>query len=275
MTARFVRSPKGVLLLVFLPLILLGAVAVGPAAALPHLAVAVAGAYLGDLLPGWAARRPFRGSTSPLLSGLIVGFVLGVETPSVVTLAVATVASASKYVLRTGRGHVFNPAALALALAVPVWGAGESWWGALPDLPWPFAVVLIALGAVVVDRVAKWPMALAFLGVYFGVFTAVGLGEPARVAEMFREPFVQAALFLAFFMLTDPPTSPGRGRDQLWMGALAAVVACAAQLAGVGQTYLLLGALAVNVALAAQRLAQDVAFRSAARRTSGLTGSAT
>ncbi len=262
LTARFVRSPKGTLLLAFLPLLLLGVAATGGGAALMHVLVAVAGACLGDLLPGWAARRPLRGSTSPLLSGLIVAFVLGVETPPSVTLAVAVLATASKYVLRTGRGHVFNPAALALALAVPIWGAAESWWGALPDLPWPFLLVLVILGAIVVDRVAKWPMVLVFLGVYFGLFTAVGLTEPARVAEMFRPPFVQAALFLAFFMLTDPPTSPGREGDQLWLGALAAAVSCAAQLAGAGQTYLLLGLLAANAALALQRLAQDAAFRS-------------
>src|SRR5712691_2604631 len=52
------------------------------------------------------------------------------------------------------------------------------------------------------------------------------------VAEKFRAPFVQAALFLALCMLTDPPTSPSRYRDQVWVGALAAATACAAQLLG-------------------------------------------
>jgi len=261
--ARFVRSPKGTLLLGFLPLMLCGVALGGEAGpAAWHLLVAVAGAYLGDLLPGWAAGRPPRGSTSPLLSGLIVAFVLGVETPAAVTLAVAVLATASKFVLRTGRGHVFNPAGLALALAVPIWGTAESWWGALPDLPWPFLLVLLIVGGVVVDRVARWSLVLVFLGVYFGFFTGVALSAPERVAEMFRPPFVQAALFLAVFMLTDPPTSPGRERDQLWIGALAAVVAGAAQLAGAGQTYLLLGLLAANAALALQRLAQGAAARS-------------
>jgi enediyne biosynthesis protein E5 len=255
---RFVRSPRGALLAAFVPLLLLGGASVG-VVALPHVLVAVAGAYLAELLPGRVAGVPFRGSTSPLLTGLIVAFVLGVETPLLVTLAVGVLATGSKHVLRTERRHVFNPAGLALAVAVPVWGTDESWWGALPDQPWPLLLVLPLLGAWIVDRVAKWPMVLAFLGVYFGTFTAVGLVHSSAVAEMFRGPFVQAALFLCAFMLTDPPTSPGRDRDQLWMGALAAAVSCTAQLAGAGQIYLLLGLLATNAALAAQRVVQRAA----------------
>jgi enediyne biosynthesis protein E5 len=60
-------------------------------------------------------------------------------------------------------------------------------------------------------------------------------------------------VFLACFMLTDPPTSPGRYRDQVWFGALAAVTSCAAQLLGLGESYLLVGLLVGNAALAAQR----------------------
>jgi hypothetical protein len=58
-------------------------------------------------------------------------------------------------------------------------------------------------------------------------------------------------------MLTDPPTSPGKESDQVRMGALAGLVAAAAQLAGAGQVYLLLGLLAVNVALTLQRWLAD------------------
>ena len=63
---------------------------------------------------------------------------------------------------------------------------------------------------------------------------------------MFREPFLQAALFLAFFMLTDPPTSPNRYGDQVWFGVLAALSAGAAQLLGAGQVFLLIGVLVVE-----------------------------
>ena len=117
--------------------------------------------------------------------------------------------------------------------------------------------MLLAVGAVV-DRVNKWPMVLSFLGAYFALFAVLAFLQPAQVAptqvaEMFRDPFVQAVIFLAAFMLTDPPTSPGRYVDQVWIGLLAAVVSGVAQLQGAGQAYLLIGPLAGNLALAARR----------------------
>ena len=135
-------------------------------------------------------------------------------------------------------------------------GSGESWWGALAELPAPWTLVLCVMGVLLVERLNKLPLLLTFLLVYFGAFTAISFSQPQLVAEMFRPPFLQAALFLAFFMLTDPPTSPGKASDQVWMGALAGFVAAGAQLAGLGQAYLLVGLLAVNVALTVQRLGQ-------------------
>ena len=119
--------------------------------------------------------------------------------------------------------------------------AGHSW------------LLVLAGGAVIVDRINKFPLVLTFAAVYFGLFTLLGLNDPASVAEMFRAPFVQAVVFLAMFMLTDPPTSPGRYVDQIWVGVLAAVSACVGQLAGAGQAYLLVGVLVGNAALAMRR----------------------
>ena len=60
------------------------------------------------------------------------------------------------------------------------------------------------------------PAVLAFLGSYYLLFTVTAfVGDPARVAELFRAPDLHAALFFAFFMVTDPPTSPPKQRDQI------------------------------------------------------------
>lgn len=258
---RTLRTPKGLLALVFLALWTAAAAGTGWSAALTSLGWAIAGAAAVEVLAGRAGGGNWRWPSSALLSGAIVAFVLGVETPGLVVATVGALASASKYLLATRRGHVFNPAGLALLAAVPLFATGQSWWGALADRPGLWALLLVAAGALVVERVNKFPLALTFLGTLFGLFALIGLAEPARVAEMFRPPFVQSALFLASFMLTDPPTSPGKAADQVWMGALAGAVAVAAQLAGAGQAYLLLGLLAVNVALAVQRWAQGRAQR--------------
>lgn len=254
---RYLRTPKGALTVAFIPLLAAAGNALGWSTVLPQVATAVAGACLVELLvwkvDGGARRVP----TSALLSGLIVAFVLGLETPWPVTLAVGSLATASKYLLRTRRGHVFNPAALALLAAIPLFGTGQSWWGALPDLPWPWLLLLLVGGAWVVDRIDKFPLVLSFGAAYFGLLTAVALANPARVAEVFRTPFVQAALFFAFFMLTDPPTAPGRSAEQVRIGVLVAAVACLALLLGAGEAYLPVGLLVGNLALAARQLARS------------------
>src|SRR5207244_2548117 len=152
--------------------------ATGWTAVLPHLAWTVGGAVLVDVLAAWAGGRGWRWPSSALLSGLIVAFVLGVETAGPVAAAVGAAASASKYVLTSRRGHVFNPAALALALAVPLFATGQSWWGALADMPAAWSVLLVLGGALIVDRVNKWPMALSFLGGYFGLFLVAAMADP-------------------------------------------------------------------------------------------------
>ena len=103
------------------------------------------------------------------------------------------------------------------------------------------------------DRINKFPLVLTFLGTYFGLFTLAAFVAPGHVAEMFRPPFVEVVAFLAVFMLTDPPTSPVRYRDQVWIGVLTAATATTAQLLGLGQAYLLIGVLVGNAALAVQR----------------------
>jgi Na+-translocating ferredoxin:NAD+ oxidoreductase RnfD subunit len=150
------------------------------------------------------------------------------------------------------RLQLFNPAALALLVSVPLFGAGQSWWGALAERPWPW-VLLLAGGVLVVDRVNPFPLVLAFTGAYFALLTLAGLVAPAAAAELFRPPFLQAAQFLALFMLTDPPTAPARPAEQVGIGLLAAAVACLAQVLGAGQMYLLIGLLAGNLALAGRR----------------------
>jgi Na+-translocating ferredoxin:NAD+ oxidoreductase RnfD subunit len=250
---QFIRTPKGTLLIIFLALFGLGGAAVGWQSAVPQLLAAVLGATLTDLVVERFHRRAHGWPVSALLSGMIVGFVLGPATPLAITLAVAILATLSKHLFATARWHVFNPAALALLVSAPLFGAAQSWWGALPDLGWPFVLLLLTAGAIIVDRINKFPLVLAFLGASFGLLTGLSMIDPVTAAELLRTPFLQATLFLAFFMLTDPPTSPSRYKDQVAIGLLVGVSSVAAQVLGAGQSYLLVGLLVGNVAFAIRR----------------------
>src|SRR4029453_495924 len=76
---------------------------------------------------------------------------------------------------------------------------------------------------------------------------AAFLGDPNGVAEVFRTPDLQAVLFFAFFILTDPPTSPVKYRDQLLCGVIVAAVSYAAYEWVGAAYYLLAGVLVGNV----------------------------
>ena len=251
--ARLARTPKAQLLLIFAVLLAIAGPSAGGTGLATNLAAAIVPACAIDAVWMSISARRFRFPTSALLSAIIVFFILSPRESWLVVGWTSTFAIVSKRVLRTEREHIFNPAALALVWAPIAFGSGESWWGALGDLSWAWIPVLLAMGLFLVDRLNKFPLVLTFLAVYFCFFTLAAVSNPHAVAEMFREPFVQAALFLAFFMLTDPPTSPNRCLDQIWFGLAAAVSAGVAQLLGAGQVYLLLGVLVPNAVLALVR----------------------
>jgi Na+-translocating ferredoxin:NAD+ oxidoreductase RnfD subunit len=258
---RFWRTPKGTLLLVFVPILAVAIAGQGPRTVLPGLVGAVVAACLVELAATRFVGGQWQVPSSALITGLIVAMVLSPHQSAVVAIAASAIAVGSKYVLRTRREHIFNPAAFALVAVILIFGADESWWGALADLAWPLSLIVVAAGVVVAQKTNKFPQVLAFLASYFLLFTLISLGNPTAVAEMFRDPYAQSALFLAFFMLTDPPTSPSRYADQLWFGVLTAVLCVATELVGLGEAYLLLGVLVANAALAVRRDLGRVAYR--------------
>jgi Na+-translocating ferredoxin:NAD+ oxidoreductase RnfD subunit len=153
----------------------------------------------------------------------------------------------SKYVLRTRAANVFNPAALAIVVLFPVLHAGQSWWGALPEVPLAAQAALPVTGIFIADRVNKMPLVVAFLLIYYALFTvAAFVADPSWVAEVFRAPDLQAVLYFAFFILTDPPTSPVRYPDQLAFAAIVAIVSFAIFEMSGAVFYLLAGVLAGN-----------------------------
>ncbi len=247
---RFFRTPKGILTLLLVAL--LAVAALGEADAVAHwhpFAATVAAAAAADLLllRWWKGRWEF--PSGAVLTGMLVGMVMSPHEPWYVGGVTAASAVALKYVLRTRSANMFNPAALALVGAYYAFKAGHSWWGALPDMSLALSLpALLATGVFIAHRVNKLPLVLTFLGVFYACFTTASfVGDPARVAEAFITPDLRAALFCAFFILTDPPTSPTRPRDQVICGALVAVVSVATYLAFGVVFYLLAGVLAGNV----------------------------
>jgi Na+-translocating ferredoxin:NAD+ oxidoreductase RnfD subunit len=214
----------------------------------PGLAAAViAAALLDTFLLRWL-RGEWQFPSGAILTGLLVAMILIPREPWYVPACTSAIAISSKYIARTRSANVFNPAALALVAAFYIFHTAQNWWGALPNISLFALVVLFATGVFIADRVNKIPLVLVFLGVYFTLFTMTAyLSDPAKVSEIFRAPDLHAALFFAFFILTDPPTAPVKYRDQLICGAIVAVTGYLA-FEWIGAVYYLLaGVLVGNV----------------------------
>jgi Na+-translocating ferredoxin:NAD+ oxidoreductase RnfD subunit len=220
----------------------------GPGRLAPGLLSSLAAAGVLDALILRAREGRWTFPDGAILSALFVTMVLSPHEPWYVAAVTTLIAVASKYLVRGRSANVFNPAAVAIVATSRIFDTGQSWWGALPDVHPAAVLVLFATGLFITDRVNKMPLVITFLGTYFALFTATAfLADPARVAEIFRSPDAQAVLFFAFFILTDPPTSPVKYRDQVICAVIVAVVSYAIfELAG-AVSYLLIAVLAGNV----------------------------
>ena len=254
-TRHFVRTPKGLLTAILVVTAMVAAWLEGIPLVLPGVLAATTAAVATDVGIVRAGRGEWTAPSGAVLSGLFVALVLSPHEHPIIAVAASVLAVSSKHLFRAGPANVFNPAALALVMTAVLFDAGQSWWGALPELGWAGVPVLLATGWFIADRTNKLPLVLAFLGVHFGLFTAAAFLVDARgVAEVFRAPDLHMALFFAVFMLADPPTCPVHYRDQVWFGALVAGASFVAFEAWGWLYFLLAGLLVGNVAWGGLRM---------------------
>ena len=246
--ARFFATPKGMLTLILAGLLIIAVPGQGTRHVALGLTAAMASAGLVDLFILRRRKKVWEFPSGAVLTAMIVTMVLRAQEPWYVPAITSVIGVAGKYVFRSKTANVFNPAALAIVISFYIFHTGQSWWGALADLNPLAKILLLAGGAFITDRVNKMPLALTFLGAYFGLFTATSFfGKPLDVAEIFRTPDAEAALYFAAIILTDPPTSPAKYRDQIVYGIIAAVVSFGVFEATGVVYYLLAGLLAANV----------------------------
>lgn len=203
-----------------------------------------------------------------ILTGMLIAMVLTRESNLAVVAVTAALAVVLKHVIRTSWSNVFNPAALALIVTAPLLHSGQSWWGGLPYIPVLGFLIVLAAGWYVAAKVNKLPLALSYLASSLLIFTVASFGGAAGHAEqVFRAPDINALLFFACFMLTDPPTSPARQGDQIWFGAVAGTIGAGVFLLTGVQWFILAGLPASNAVESLRRVAVARRRRLAARST--------
>jgi Na+-translocating ferredoxin:NAD+ oxidoreductase RnfD subunit len=258
----FFKTPKGVLTLILVILTAMAAPGQGIRAVGAGLGSAAVAAGVLDVLILRVRKKRWEFPSGAVLTAMIVAMVLRAQEPWYVITITSVVAVASKYMIRSRTANVFNPAALAIVTSFYLFHTGQSWWGALSDVIPIAKFVLVGAGLFITDRVNKMPLVLTFLGTYFLLFTLRAfVGNPLSVAEIFRTPDFEAALYFAFIILTDPPTSPAKYPDQIVCGLIVAVVSYAVyEWLGVVY-YLLAGVLVGNVWEAWRRFSRRTGYR--------------
>ena len=158
----------------------------------------------------WLATRlvglPVFDPKSALISGLSLSLLLRTADPLWLLLAPALTIG-SKFLLRVDGRHVFNPTNFGLAVAMLV--SDQVWvspgqWGSVAVA----AFAAVCLGSLVVRRAERsdvtWAFLAAWLGLLFG--RAWWLGDP--IAIPIHQTVNGALLIFAFFMISDPKTTP-------------------------------------------------------------------
>jgi Na+-transporting NADH:ubiquinone oxidoreductase subunit NqrB len=180
------------------------------------LATALAAQYACTRLFG----LPAFDARSALISGLSLCLLLRTNV-SALAIAAALLAIGSKFVLRVRGKHVFNPtnfALVVLLLTGEVWVSPGQWGNAAL-----FGFLLACVGAVVATRAARADVTIAFLAAYGGLVVArsLWLGEPMAIPVHRLEN--GALLVFAFFMISDPRTTPDRRGGRVLFAVLVAL----------------------------------------------------
>ncbi|MEP7308079.1 MAG: RnfABCDGE type electron transport complex subunit D [Acidobacteriota bacterium] len=157
---------------------------------------------------------------SALISGLSLCLLLRTNRPEFAVFA-AVLTIGSKFLVRLRGKHVFNPTngglIAMLLLTNQVW-VSPGQWGAAPAL----GVLFACVGTVVVNRASRSDVTFAFL-VFFSALMfgrSIYLGEPMAIPVHRLESGV--LLLFAFFMISDPKTTPDSRAGRVLFAALVA-----------------------------------------------------
>ena len=187
-----------------------------------QIAVTLATALLTQYAGTRFCNLPAFDPKSPLISALSLCLLLRSDHLVIAALA-SFIAIGSKFVIRWNDKHVFNPTNLALVVMI---GSGLGWispgqWG---QVAW-FGFLIACLGSLVVTRAARADVTLAFLSFYVGLLfaRAVWLGDPLTIPLHQIES--GALLIFAFFMISDPKTTPDSGTGRIIYALLVTLAA--------------------------------------------------
>ena len=179
------------------------------------------------LLVQWAGTRlatlPSFDPRSPMISAL--SLILLLRTDDVLlAMAAAAIAISSKFLVRFNGKHVFNPANVAIVsmmlLSDRAWISTGQWGNAAIG-----AFALACLGFIVLTRAKRAETTITFLLAYAALLVgrALWLGDPLQIPLHHLQN--GALLIFAFFMISDPKTTPNTATGRVIYAMIVASIA--------------------------------------------------
>lgn len=169
------------------------------------------------------AGREYVNYRSALITALGISLLLRADTLWAHPVAAAA-AIASKSLFRSGDKHLFNPSCFGVIFALValprVWASPGQWGDGPVSAGW-----IAVAGTTVVSRAARGDTSLGFVVFYGGATLArvVWLGQ--RLAVLVHHLANGSLLLFAFFMISDPRTSPDDWRGRMAHCATVAALA--------------------------------------------------
>jgi len=169
------------------------------------------------------ARLPSFDPRSPLITALSLTLLLRTDFVILAMLA-AAIAIGSKFLIRFNDKHVFNPANIALVALMLI--SDRAWvssgqWGSTAIVTFALA----CLGVFVLTHARRAETTLGFIAVY----AALILGRALWLEDPLSIPLHQiqngALLLFAFFMISDPKTTPNTAIGRYAYAGIVAVIA--------------------------------------------------
>ena len=146
-------------------------------------------------------------------------FVDGTYLPLAVWASLWAVAS--KYLLAIRKKHIFNPAALGVAVPALTLGLSASWWVGTPAMV-PFVLVG---GLLIVRKIHRFDLWWAFIGAFFIGILYFTIDHHLDIVRSLEQSFLTApTFFFATVMLTEPQTAPSTRLWRMLFGAGVAVL---------------------------------------------------
>jgi len=191
---------------------------------LAQVLIAVGVACALDMLLAFLLHRQVLVPISAYITGLSIGILLQSYDWRVFA-ATSVWGIASKYFLRSGDRHFFNPSnfaivtGLLLSHGIATVAPGSQWGG-----DFRVALLIMALGLMLMRRVNRLDLVLAWLGGYVVMSLArVALGQGGLVFALGPMTGAEFTLF-TFSMIPDPKTNPpARGARIAWGLLIAAL----------------------------------------------------